>query len=242
MKQHTYHKKAIIIFGHPGAGKSTQGILLAEKLGMYHFNAGRVLEQIIYDPKNKKNKKILQEQEHFEHGELMSTSFVMSVISKKVKDLARNNESIIFSSNPRTYQEAFGKGGDTGLIHLLKKHYGEKNIASFLLKVSEKESLKRNSNRLMCSVCGTPILTATLPKGVHLSACPFCGGKVYRRTLDDPNIIAVRFKEYREKTEPIIQEMQVQGVPVRVINGALPPYKILATLLKHIHETFKDGE
>ena len=37
-------KKVIIIFGAPGAGKGTQAELLSEKLGFYHLESSKVIE------------------------------------------------------------------------------------------------------------------------------------------------------------------------------------------------------
>ena len=46
--------KAIIIYGLPGSGKGTQANLLADKLGLIHFDTGKYLERIVHDPANKK--------------------------------------------------------------------------------------------------------------------------------------------------------------------------------------------
>ena len=49
-------KIAIILYGPPGSGKGTQANLLADKLGLIHFDTGKFLESIWYDPKRQKEK------------------------------------------------------------------------------------------------------------------------------------------------------------------------------------------
>ena len=61
--------KAIIIYGLPGSGKGTQANLLADKLGLIHFDTGKYLERIVHDPANKKNKIIRRERKNFDRVE-----------------------------------------------------------------------------------------------------------------------------------------------------------------------------
>ena len=223
---------AIIIYGSPGSGKGTQAKLLADKFGLIHFDTGKYIEQVVHDSKNKKNKAIQKQRKLFDSGILCNPSWVLEIVSEKIRQLAKIGFGIVFSGSPRTLYESFGDLPDrrasksqSGLIDVLEKYYGKKNIFIFSIDISDKNSIKRNGNRLMCSVCGTQLL-ATFKDIGRLKMCPFCGGKLYRRTLDKPEIIEVRLKEYRERTLPIQKELKKRGYKIININGEPLPEKV----------------
>lgn len=216
---------AIIIYGPPGSGKGTQSKLLADKLDLVHFDTGFYIREVLYNPKLKKDKIIQKEKLLNESGKLNTPSWVLKIITGKTKEIERLGKSIIFSGSPRTILEAFGDKEHRGLMDILKKFYGKKNIFIFVLKISPKESIKRNSKRLLCSVCRTPILSQAAG-GRQMLNCPFCGGKLESRFDDKKEIILARLKEYREKTLPIQKELKKRGYKVININGEALPFKI----------------
>jgi adenylate kinase len=95
-------KIAIIIFGKPGSGKTTQAKLLAENFNLIHFDTGRLLEGILLDP-NRQNEKVIQkEKKIFKSGKLNTPSFVVSEIKKGIIKIWKAGFGIIFSGSPRT--------------------------------------------------------------------------------------------------------------------------------------------
>ncbi len=237
-------KKAVMIYGAPGAGKGTQANLLAWSKGFLHFDTGKYLEQIVHDPENQKNPKIKEQAKLFDTGILLDPSWVLNVVKEKTKEIASAGFSIVYSGSPRTTYEAFGdadlrgpnadKRGSksVGLIDLLEKLYGKKNIFVILLKVRPKSSIFRNSNRKVCSVCATPILYS---EETHKHRnCPLCGGKLRTRTLDKPEIIKTRLKEYENRTKPITIELKKHGYKILEINGEPAPNKVHFAILKKL--------
>ncbi|MFA7201905.1 MAG: nucleoside monophosphate kinase [Candidatus Paceibacterota bacterium] len=226
-------KRAIVIFGYPGSGKSTQAVLLAEKFGLYHFNTGRFVENLVHDPELASHPDIQREKKLFDTGKLMDSDFVLSHTGRRVKELAKGGESIVFSGSPRALFDAFGdKKHHEGIIDILMKLYGEESVLFVLLKVTQSQALARNSHRLMCSVCQSPLLGSAF--NLKITACPFCGGKLYKRTLDDPKTIRVRFAEYEEKTAPIIQELQKRGFVIYEIGAHAMPHTVFHKIAKLI--------
>jgi adenylate kinase len=238
MKKYISSKKAILIFGPPGSGKSTQATLVAERLGMYHFNTGRILENMVHNPALQHDPEIAREAKNFDEGILITPSFVLKMVKKRVRDLARKDEGVVFSGSPRTYYEAFGDAKAEGLIKTLEDLYGKKNMLFVHLKVSEKASADRNAHRLVCSVCKTPLLGAAL--SLNLKRCPLCAGELYKRTLDDPKVITVRFKEYHGRTEPIFKQVEAGGFNVANVDGSKLPYQVFSNILKKIHGAFEE--
>lgn len=221
-------EKVVVIYGPPGSGKSTQANLVAENLGLIHFDTGKYIEQVVHDPNNKKNKIIQKEREKFDSGILCDPSWVLKIVRAKASQLAKAGFGLVFSGSPRTVFEAFGDEKNEGLISVLERLYGRENIVFIVLKVSPKASFARNGSRQICTVCGKPILG-----GVYQGKlCPFCGALLRRRTLDKPEIIKVRLKEYQERTEPILIRLEATGHKVSVVNGEPPPHKVFAKILK----------
>jgi adenylate kinase family enzyme len=129
------------------------------------------------------------------------------------------------SGSPRTLYEA------KEVTPLLKKLYGPKNIKIVLLSVSAKESIFRNSHRRICELMRHPILYSK--ETAQLKKCPLDGSKLIKRKgLDDPAIIKVRLKEYRERTWPLIGYFKKEGLSVKKINGSPPPAIVFKSILK----------
>ncbi len=214
--------KAIIIFGPPGAGKGLQARLIAQRSGLVNFDTGRTIERIIYNPALRESKVIKRERRNFETGRLCTPSWVLKVFQGAVSKISKADLGIVFSGSPRTLFEAFGDRQKEGLIPLLKRLYGKENIFILELKVPPAISILRNSHRVVCSVCDTQLLKFAS----RLKRCPFCGGKLKRRSLDRPEVIKVRIKEYEERTEPIFKALRKNGFKIHFIDGKPMPAKV----------------
>ncbi len=110
-------KIVVVIFGSPGSGKSTQAEFIAKHFGLIHFNTGKFLESVVFDPNRQKEKIIQKEKENFITGKLLTPSFVVKEISNQIKKIAKAGIGVVFSGSPRTLYEA------QKLIPLLKKFY-----------------------------------------------------------------------------------------------------------------------
>ena len=218
-------KKVIILYGPPGSGKGTQANLLANKFDMVHFDTGKFLEAMVHAPENQKNPIIKRERKLFDSGILMTPSFVLKMVKEEAGHIHEADYGIVFSGSPRTTYEV------EGLMPLLIKLYGKKNIYVFVLEASAELSVKRNSNRLMCKFCGYGLLSAYYPTK-NPKHCPVCGGPFYKRTLDNPATIRVRLKEYAERTEPIFGFIKKLGIKVVRLDARPAPYKVYERIEK----------
>lgn len=224
-------KKVILIYGAPGAGKGTQADLISKKMGFYHFDTGKVIEQMINDPENLTNKKFQKEKKIFDSGELNTPSWVLKdIVIKNTKKLAKAGVRIVFSGSPRTLFEAFGDEKTTGLIEVLDKIYGKENIGILYIDVKPEDSIFRNSHRAVCSVCGAPVLY----KENGVQTCPFCDAPLKKRSLDTPETIKVRLEQYKNRTEPILAELRNRGFEVNTINGKPAPFEVFEEVKRKI--------
>lgn len=212
-------KKVIFLFGQPGAGKGTQAEILADKTGYYHFESSKVIEACFANESPEKvfeidgqTFKVDDERKRWEEGLLNSPPFVVNLMVEKIKDLAKEEKSIIFSGSPRTVYEAEKE------IPLIKNLYGLENIKFVMLEISSATTVFRNSHRRICELIRHSILFS--PETEKLTLCPLDGSKlVKRKGLDDPETITKRLEVYKEQTYPVTDIIQKQGLKLHKING-----------------------
>jgi len=239
----TVNKIAVIVFGPQGSGKGTQAELLAKKLDLFHFDSGSYLRTLLHNPALQKNKIIRRERKLNEAGVLNTPSWILRTTVEIIKRAAALGQGIVFSGSMRTFYETFGHNENEkpnkkngGVIDVLKRYYGNKNIFIFLLDIPEKESIKRLTERFVCSVCkGLLIRSELIGLGkIKFKICPFCGGKIVHRIDDNKKAILVRLKEYKKRTQPIFKELEKGGYKIHKIDGRPMPYKIHEAILKKL--------
>lgn len=216
-------KRVVFVMGPPGSGKGTQAELVSEKFSLFHFDSGRILEDIFYFSGEIDDPEIKKEKELFDAGKLVSPAFILKKFKERVAELDAMDMGIAFSGSPRTEYEAFGTEGGEGLVDELEVRYGKDNITVCLLEVPEEVSVQRNSNRMLCSVCGSPILNI---EGVTVTRCPFCAGELRKRVLDNPETMKTRLREYHERTEPVLKGLEARGYKINRINGSKLPFEV----------------
>ena len=228
-------KQIIILFGQPGAGKGTQAEILSDKTGYYHFESSKVIEACFKKESPDKvfeiegqSYKVEDEKKRWEEGLLNSPPFVVFLMVEKVKELAKEGKSIIFSGSPRTVYEAERE------IPLLKELYGLENIRFVMLEITAKTTTFRNSHRRICELIRHSILFS--PETEKLTKCPLDGSDLVRRKgLDDPETIKKRLEVFKEQTYPVIEVIEKQGLDLHKVNGE----QTVADVHKDIVEAIK---
>ena len=219
-------KQAVIIYGPPGSGKERRRSFWRGSTISSISIRGVISKAWSELPDGEKNAVLRRERRIFDSGVLCTPSWVFNITAQFAGRMAKLGYSIVFSGSPRTLPEAFGKK-DNGLAKVLERLYGKGNVAVIQLQVSEKASLNRNSHRLVCSVCGLPLLG-----NAKIKICTFCAGKMRTRSLDKPEVIKVRLKEYHNRTYPIIAGMKKRNFKVFPINGEPCLSRFLGALKK----------
>lgn len=91
----------LIILGPPGAGKGTQSILIAQKLGLKHLSTGEILRKAVTDgtPLGLKAKEVM------DSGNLVSDDIMVGIIKEAISaDDAK--KGFILDGFPRTIEQA----------------------------------------------------------------------------------------------------------------------------------------
>jgi len=220
--------KAVILYGPPGSGKGTLANLLSRNFGFIVFDTGQYLRELLYNPKFRKNKAIQKEKLLNRSGKLNTPSFVLKIVLKAAEKIAAADSSVIFTGSPRTIFEAFGDKSHKGLMKALGELYGRNNVFIFELKVSPKTSIKRNSHREICGICGQPSLFLYTGR---TKCCAVCAGPFKKRKDDKPEIFETRLAEYRNRTRPIFENLKKTGYKIFSLNGEPAPYRVYREII-----------
>lgn len=171
-----------------GSGKGTQGKILAEKYGLQVFDMGSQLRSMI----ESKSELGVRLKDIIERGDLADDVTVLEVIESFLSGISAD-KSVVFDGIPRTLKQS------EGLLGLLATY--QRETFALLVKISEKEAVKRLTQRRVCSNC-----KEIYPAFFKSSTCAECGGELITRQ-DDSNIDAIkkRLENYQNETTPVIK-------------------------------------
>jgi len=181
----------IILLGAPGAGKGTQAVNLAKKLGLVQVAAGDLFRRAL----EQKTELGLQAKSYMEKGMLVPDEITIQMILDRIS--ARDCEAgVVFDGFPRNLQQAEALDKD-----LAKQDEAIDKVV--YIKVPEEALLKRLSGRWICRSCQAPYHAVDSPPRVE-GKCDRCGGELYQRPDDTVETVKKRLEVYFAETAPLI--------------------------------------
>ncbi|MCC8169943.1 MAG: adenylate kinase [Oscillospiraceae bacterium] len=187
----------LVLMGPPGAGKGTQGELLAKKLGIDTISTGVMLRTAI---KERTEIGKLAEQ-YINDGKLVPDDVIVSIVKER---LAKPDceKGFILDGFPRTTAQAEAL-----------TESGVKIDKVLSLEVEDEVIVERLSSRRECSKCGAPYnVVSNKPETEGI--CDKCGGELIQRADDNPSTIRNRLNVYHTETEPIKKYYEKLGLLV----------------------------
>ena len=204
----------IVLLGPPGAGKGTQARALAESLGVPHIASGDLLRE----HRQRGTDLGREAQSYMDRGLLVPDDLVIRMILERLSQ-PDAQRGFILDGFPRTLEQA----------QALDSALGEQAVERVLLfRVSDEEIVRRLSARLTCRVCGAVYNLLTQPPRTP-GRCDRCGGELYQREDDRPEVVRQRLRTYWEQTAPLVDHYRRQGKLVEV-NGEGPPEEVARRL------------
>ena len=208
----------LVLLGPPGAGKGTQGDLLAQRLGIPKIATGDVLRAAVREgtPLG------LAAKATMDRGDLVSDDIILGII-KEALGAPSAAKGAILDGVVRTEPQAVG-------LQRVLRELGRRLDAVLTFEVPDEELVKRLSGRTVCDSCQTPY-TGREPG----STCDKCGGTLVRRKDDEPDAIRNRLAVYKQQTEPVIEWYRGDGARLVVIDAVGSTNDVLTRALSALN-------
>lgn len=195
----------VILLGPPGAGKGTQAVTLADRLGLAHVASG----DLFRDALAQGTELGLLAKSYMERGALVpdevTTAMVMERLAKP--DCAKG---AVLDGFPRTTEQA--KALDKALAE-----QGKAVDKVLYINVSNEELLRRLSGRWICRKCQATFHEISRPPAKP-GVCDSCQGELYQRPDDTVETARRRLDVYFAQTAPLIGYYRDAGKLIEV-NG-----------------------
>lgn len=184
-----------LIFGAPGSGKGTYASRLQSILGVNVIAMGDIFREIMKEdtPLGRKAK------EYVDRGLLAPADFVVELLKTRLAKV-KSTKGFILDGFPRTIEQA--KALD---------RFAQIDVV-IQLTVPEWIIIERLSTRRICGNC-SEVYNVRYLKPKRDMICDKCGGPLYQRSDDTPEVIKNRIEVYESQTQPVLQYYREKKVP-----------------------------
>jgi adenylate kinase len=204
----------LVLLGAPGAGKGTQGALLADRLGIPKIATGDMLRDAVRDGTS-----LGREARSFmEAGELVPDAVILGMVRERLAapDAAGG---AVFDGYPRNEAQAAALDG-------MLSELGRRIERVVYIEVDDDAIVRRMSGRRTDPETGTVYHVEHNPPPADVA------GRVAQRPDDREETVRHRLDVYRESTAPLVEHYRSAGVPVHTVDGARPIDQVQSEILE----------
>ncbi len=177
----------MIMLGPPGVGKGTIAKKISAKYSWPQLSTGDMLREAIA----KETEVGLKAKEFVESGKLVPDDIVIGIVKERIsKDDCK--AGFIFDGFPRTLPQAEA---------IDKEEIKIDAVLDF--RASYEVIMQRLGGRRTCKKCGAIFHTKNIPPKKE-GICDQCGGSLYQRDDEKPDVISKRLDVYDEQTKPLV--------------------------------------
>jgi len=184
----------IIMLGPPGAGKGTQAVRLAQRLGVPHVSTGDILRRNVAD----RTKLGELAQSYMKAGKLVPDDLVIEMTAARLRERDAQ-KGFILDGFPRTIPQATALEGLTRIDAVVS------------LFLDPEDLVKRSTGRRICPNCAAVYHVHTNPPKKE-GRCDKCGSGLVQRPDDKEDVIRGRIRTYEEQTSPLIGYYKEKGL------------------------------
>ncbi|MEA4927637.1 MAG: adenylate kinase [Candidatus Limiplasma sp.] len=201
----------VIFLGPPGAGKGTQAQVICARLGIPQISTGDMLRAAI----EAKSEIGLKAKTFMDAGQLVPDDVVIALVRERVA-AADCAKGFLLDGFPRTVEQARALGSIAKIDRVIN------------ISVADDVLVKRLSGRRVCPVCGAPYHVDRLHGA---NQCTVDGVTLVQRDDDKPETVLNRLQVYHQKTAPLIDYYQKEGL-LRTVDGSTGLESVSDAILK----------
>ncbi|CAL9299453.1 adenylate kinase [Streptomyces sp. SudanB182_2057] len=194
----------IVLVGPPGAGKGTQAVRLAEKLGIPHISTGDLFRANI----SRQTELGKLAKSYMDAGNLVPDEVTIAMAKDRMEQ-PDAEKGFLLDGFPRNVSQA------KALDQLLQDEHMTLD-AVLDLEVPEDEVVKRIAGRRICRNDSSHVFHVTYSPAKQEGVCDVCGGELYQRDDDSEDTVRKRLEVYHTQTEPIIDYYKAQELVVTI--------------------------
>jgi adenylate kinase len=186
-KKGVLKNRVVVFFGPPGVGKGTVTTRLAKEFGCRTVSSGDLLRENVKGGTDLGS----QAKKFMDSGGLVPDQLVTQMV---MAGLDKTDGCVFLDGFPRTIVQA------EELAEYLKKKGWELLVVD--LEADDRFLMARLCGRLICRNCGAIYHRINLtPK--KEGVCDICGGDLYQRADDRPDVVATRLSVYHQQSAPL---------------------------------------
>lgn len=214
--------KSVILIAAPAAGKGTEAALLKNEYNMPHISTGDILRE-----KAKEDSELGRDINYkINNGIFVSDELIIEILKDRIMQEDCNN-GYILDGFPRNVAQAQAY---QSMLEELGKEIG----VVIVLDIDKNLAASRIAGRISCPKCKEVYNTSSeemKPKTEGI--CDKCGSELVKRADDNEETYMERYNTYIEKTAPLIDFYEKQGIVYHVDgnNGKEETHKQVVKIL-----------
>jgi adenylate kinase len=209
--------RILVLLGAPGAGKGTQAMILAQRLGLPHVATGDLFRAAV-----RAGTALGREaQRYMERGELVPDAITVDMLVERI-DRPDAREGVILDGFPRSRNQA-----EALEAALLAR--GVEVERALLVDVPADDLVGRLSGRWVCRLAGHPFHVFSNPPRIP-GICDVDGSPLEQREDDRPEVVRSRLARQLPPMQSVVEYYRARGV-LRTVDGRQPIQDVTRDLL-----------